>query len=835
MACPDENALVDYAAGALSPMEIERIDEHLDRCSDCREVVAPLLAPTKPRRAPALKPGDRAGRFVIDRALGRGGMAVVYAARDEDLDRQVAIKVLRVRGSGSERATRLLREAQAIARISHPNVVEVYQVGELDSGDLFAAMEHLDGTTLRDWNAEGRDVVAVMLDAAAGLSAAHKAGIIHRDFKPDNVMITSSGQVKVLDFGLAAVEGWPSSVSGSPASGDFDLKLTRTGTVMGTPAYMAPEQHSGTVNERSDQYAFCVALFEVVFGRRPFGGRSMEELVSAKLTGVTIPSGGEVPAHVRSVLARGLQPDPGRRFASMDELRASLQRPRDRRVLVGVALGAALIGTAGAWVALDRPEPVFVRDEAPSEVAAPAGAMVTELENLQSQGRYAEVLQRVDRALASGEVDEVRVAALRLHRGVALRTAGRPLDAYAELEAAFELAREVGADAVGAEAAAELAMLAAFEVSLPAEAPRWFAHAEPLVQRAGAPPRLRLKATLAQAMIALGGGDVAGGRAHAERVQEIAQTVDDAALRAEVASFIGDLLFLEGKLDEAERLHRRQVDRARETFGDSHPTVGGSLLAIAGIQVERGELDAALATTREALKTYESGSEPGHPGAALARMKLGTIADRSGDPAAAREARERALPPLERHLGAAHPWVVSLMHDLAVMHLRQRDFDEAEALLWRAVASVREARGEEAPQLGFLLNRLADAAHYRGDPKRALELRDQAIALLEAQPAVVTRGIPTIKVARARDLIDLGRHEEATKLLATLELSSAPPAERPGALLAQQGRLALHRGDADEGTALLEQAKNQLEQAGIEDLARRREIERYLALAKRQP
>ncbi|HTM20129.1 MAG TPA: serine/threonine-protein kinase, partial [Kofleriaceae bacterium] len=209
-----------------------------------------------------LPPGERVGRYLIEARLGMGGMGVVYAARDPDLDRRVAIKLLR---SGAvEAGARLLREGKALARLRHPNVVAVHDLG-LHRGDVFIAMELVDGTTLRTWWEARRqgEVLAVLVDAGRGLAAAHAAGLIHRDFKPENVLVGRDGSVRVTDFGLARLDGADgepdAALAATIVAGAVSAGLTRTGAVVGTPAYMAPEQHQGkAIDARTDQFAFCV-------------------------------------------------------------------------------------------------------------------------------------------------------------------------------------------------------------------------------------------------------------------------------------------------------------------------------------------------------------------------------------------------------------------------------------------------------------------------------------------------------------------------------------------------------------------------------------------------
>ena len=212
------------------------------------------------------EPGERVGRFVIRARLGEGGMGVVLAGHDPDLDRPVAIKLLRAGAEAPAYRARLLREAQALARLDHPNVVKVYDVG-VDGERVFVAMELVAGTTLTQWvsaqRRTWREVVGKFVAVGDGLAAVHRAGLIHRDFKPDNVLVDRTGRARVADFGLARLDG----ADGDETPDGHGGRLTRTGAVMGTPGYMAPEQQWGSdVDARADQYSFCVALRAALTG-----------------------------------------------------------------------------------------------------------------------------------------------------------------------------------------------------------------------------------------------------------------------------------------------------------------------------------------------------------------------------------------------------------------------------------------------------------------------------------------------------------------------------------------------------------------------------------------
>jgi len=320
--------------------------------------------------------GDRLGRYVLLERVGQGGMGVVYSAYDPELDRRVALKLLRgpsdPRDRTADDVARLLREARAIARVSHPNVIAVFDVST--AGDvMYIAMEYVEGLTLNRWLRQAprtaAEVVAIFREAGLGLAAAHDAGIVHRDFKPSNVIVAGGRRARVLDFGLARAD--PGSTSGEPpvrresmqdetiAGGSHDLlstSLTRAGVVVGTPFYMAPEQHAGVVaSARTDQYAFCVALYWALFGQAPFADDDFGRMVIDKRMGRVRPPPGSVPVprHVTAAVLRGLAVDPEQRWPDMRALLDVLGRDSTsarRRWLGMAATAAAAAVTAGAAV-----------------------------------------------------------------------------------------------------------------------------------------------------------------------------------------------------------------------------------------------------------------------------------------------------------------------------------------------------------------------------------------------------------------------------------------------------------------------------------------------------
>jgi serine/threonine-protein kinase len=282
------------------------------------------------RAAPAL-----IGRFEVRAKLGEGGMGVVYDAYDAQLDRRVAIKLVRVGEVGAQAHARLLREAQAMAKVSHPNVVPIYEVGE-HADQVFVAMELVDGEPLSTWQRREtrswHDSLAMYVAAGRGLAAAHACGIIHRDFKPDNVLVGGDGRPRVLDFGLARAFATPADDTALHTSSTsvLSVELTVAGSMMGTPTYMSPEHFRGEgIGPASDQFGFAVAVYRALFGAVPFAGETIGELRTSVCGGAlrTPKDDREIPAMVVAAVLRALSCDPADRFPSMDALLDELERP----------------------------------------------------------------------------------------------------------------------------------------------------------------------------------------------------------------------------------------------------------------------------------------------------------------------------------------------------------------------------------------------------------------------------------------------------------------------------------------------------------------------------
>ena len=420
----------------------------------------------------------RVDRFALLEPIGVGGMGELYSAYDAKLDRKIALKLVRPGRGGDKADSRLLREAQALAKISHPNVVPVFEVG-VASDRVFVAMEYVRGRTLSAWLVDARplpepqrvrELLAHFGDAARGLAAVHDAGLAHRDFKPDNVLVGIDGRVRIVDFGLArtttdSVEVEVEKIGEASLATPVDLAkvaviddddlitpdlgigtLTNTGTLLGTPRYMAPEQwQTQRGDSRSDQFSFCVALYQALYGKWPFEATTMVELSLAVLGGSPRepPRKPEVPARLHAALLRGLAKKADDRWPDMSELieaiDAALAPPR-RRLASSLAAASMLVLLAGLGFSLTRETP------RPVNVESPIARLERETAAEQRRVQIAEEIRELDAKLEFDEADQVFEAFAGLTRFAHTRALARAwLDQAARLRERGLLERQLGA------------------------------------------------------------------------------------------------------------------------------------------------------------------------------------------------------------------------------------------------------------------------------------------------------------------------------------------------------------------------------------------------------
>ncbi len=804
-----------------------------------------------PVRRPVLERGRTIGRYVVLYQLGSGGMGVVFAAYDPDLDRKVALKLLHGETTSTRGRQRLMREAKAIAKLTHPNVVTVHDVGTFE-GHVFVAMEFIDGVTLRHWLREKprtwSEALDVLCAAGAGLAAAHAADLIHRDFKPDNVLVDRTGRVVVLDFGLArrarthddvrqpsgphrattregtaskedaALEAQLSKLASR--SGSFDIELTRTGAQLGTPAYMAPEQHLGNpVHARSDQFSFCVVLWEAVYGTRPFRGESATSTAVNVVKGLLQepPKGTGVPSWLRRVLGRGLAQGADDRYPDMHTLLAALQRRSAQRVrrrlgwgavLGGVGVGAAFAYAVttheptrcdggrerldGVWndEVRDQIRGMFMRTGLSYAETAHAGvehSLDTYAEQWALQHREACRATHVHRD-QSTELLDLRMACMRTRLGelTALAEEFRHADAKVvehAVEAASQLER--------LEACADTGALAA-RVMPPADA-----EARSTVEQ------LRLRLTDAQAKEAAGryasALGVAQGVVHEAAVLGYAPVLAEARLR------LGSVLERSGDFVGAEQEYLEaiwQAEAARHEIAAADAWL--RLVWVTG--VERGDTVAGERWARFADAAVARVGTDELMRATLMHNRGGVLYRQSRLDEAFVHYRD-ALEIQQRLLGADDPQVAMSLNHMGNVEIERGDLVAAAEYVTRSYELRRRVLGERHPKVAASVNNLAAIALKQGLPQRALEHAEQALAIVAGSGGDEELVGLSVAAAAARAM---GRDRGATgflQRLLTLREASSPP--QPRAVAEVRTRLAADaeaRGAIDEALVHLEAA-----------------------------
>lgn len=729
------------------------------------------------------------GRFRVLRTLGVGGMGVVYAAEDDVLDRVVALKVIRddVIQRGGDRQ-RIVLEARALARLSHPNVVQLHEI-VTDSEAVFLVMEYIAGTTLSQWlHAEPRSVAEILATFAAagrGLAAAHRVGIVHRDVKPSNILFGDDGRVRIVDFGLARgvapgplAGATPTAESATPRS-PVGADATESGAIAGTPAYMAPEAFfAGKVDARSDQFSFCVALYESLYGERPFGPDVLSGPESLR-RGLTFPGAPHVRASVRRLLARGLSARPADRFASMEELTAGLEaRPRSRWGIVGLLTagllgGAVLLGQAGdepasrcappsgelagMWDAAARNSvrKAMLRHGQPfSALVGPVEEQLDRYALRWSAARHdaceatwvrgeqsTELLDRSMHCLSqrrhalAGLVDRLqggdpRVAALALELAHDLPDIGACRDSGRLLHG-----RARGTDDPRlASVRSTLVQATALEWSREAIAAVALANAALTELRAIGEPVTEAEALqLRGRLLARELGDIRAGLADLHAAYDRAAAAGDDPLRARIWAELAE--FVAGfEQDPAEA--RRLLTHAREAAGRQgapSPADEARLLDTEGRILSFEERFAgSLELHTRALELRRAHLAPGHPDLVRSRLRVANASADAGQPEVAMRLCGELGRDVAARFGADHP-ATALIEVAEAQHLvALRRTEEARARLLHARPLLLRGLGPRTPQLAVLDLELADLDADLGELPRAIARARDALALVTA-------------------------------------------------------------------------------------------------------
>ncbi|MFN0250237.1 MAG: protein kinase domain-containing protein [Kofleriaceae bacterium] len=864
MGCLEPNTAVDLVDGQLDEATTAAIEAHVATCDDCRRLIAAVARDgDAPETGPhdtgmtttsiVLVRGAQVGRYVILEHVARGGMGEVYRAFDPELERTIAIKLVRPGQAGAEASARLIREARALAQLAHPNVVAIHDAGTF--GDqVFIAMELVRGQTLRAWLRDARPPTARVLDALTaagrGLLAAHEAGLIHRDFKPDNVVLGEDGRVRVLDFGLARYDRATHDDvhdvrdvrdDAAATSSDRQLPVARpdltiTGAVLGTPAYMAPEQHLGRqADARTDQFAFGVVLHEALFGVRPFPDDGLRTAVLAGRR-VAPPTGTRGVGRIRHVIARALAVAPDERFPTMAALLDELARARAsksrRRTLLLVAAGGVLASTK--LIAVTRPG-------SSSRVTPPCEGGGALIASAWSNPRRAEVIdafaridprhgadtgERVGRALdgyasawatmhqeacmtsrvrgeQSAELLDLRMGCLDRHR--------KQLAAVVELFATPDAAL-VGRAVQMTSGLPEIADCADVEwLRAPLPMPR-----DPRIQAEVATLTTELVHVTALRLA----GRTSEGLALAKPLAVRARTIDHAPTRADAIFQLAFLHSTAGNLLEAEQVGEEAVFTATAA---RHPRlVARSALELAwvlGVDSDRRvEARRWVALARATIDAMGGSDEL----SATLEGALGAIALAENATDVAMPHLTRALE-LERRLaaGANNQDVARALANLAIVHHRRGEPDRSGVLLREAIAMFRSTLGEHHPalieptlNLAMLVGQQGNRAEseafafesWRLARDAGVDVGRQTEMLLAVAATHYTAGDLPATVAIAQKVIDAGAsialaapaRANATWLLALGLATSDPVRARGHALEARTQYLAL--GDAARGS-----------------------------------
>jgi eukaryotic-like serine/threonine-protein kinase len=771
-------------------------------------------------------PGDTkkmstVGRYVILDSIGMGGMGLVCSAYDPKLNRRIALKLLR-NASNDEASTfgrnRLFREAQALAKLSHPNVVTVHDV-DVFEGQVYIAMEFVEGTTLREWLRDEprtwKEILHKFILAGRGLAAAHAADIIHRDFKPSNVLIKKEGDVRVADFGVAKerdrqrpdperdfaeferrrrtiASGEAADATAEDAlieeiQSNVSIELTLAGRLVGTPAYMAPEQHMGLrVGPHTDQYSFCVSFYEALYGRLPFEGTDRRDQLTKMTEGRLPPppkEGGvaNVPSWLHKIIARGLRPHPSERWPSMEALLAALERDpakRARRLGVAAVFVVGAVAAAAAFVLSRGGEPenpcIALGDEVEQHWNSEQHAAI-EAAFARSSKPYAddaarrvistfnrwardwratkvEICEATQAGAQSSALLDVRMDCLdqRAREVTAiLRVLGEADDEIVEksVSAAHNLGDPRACSSARAMGEFEHRALSRLNLEQIEEMTADLDHAYALaslgknheslplraavVARAEEPiyARTRMRALYDLSHSQFETGDTVGGEASVRQVITLAATLNDPKREAEAWN---RLLFHLGawRTRTAEgRVWALAAESAMIRAGDDVGLKIRYESSVAELAMAEGDRDAGVAHYADALALARAEYGEDHFLTIMVMTNLGVAFGRASRYDEATKVLLEAIARSKEIYGPAHPQLASLYLNLGNVHIASQRHEEAEVAL-RAALDIREQiGGPRAVGVAMPLHALGKVARDQGRLDEALEIFERVVEI----------------------------------------------------------------------------------------------------------
>jgi tetratricopeptide (TPR) repeat protein/predicted Ser/Thr protein kinase len=853
---------------------------------DTKEVGATFHAESK--EATFGKPGSTVGRYVLQEHIGLGGAGIVFSAYDPKLDRRVALKFLRAGvDSAATASAGLWGEAKALAKLSHPNIVQVYEIDAFEDR-IFVAMEFVEGVTLRRWQREQprswRETVRTYLQAGDGLAAAHHVGLVHRDFKPDNVLMSTKGRVIVLDFGLATV------LAGLDAAGTSNVQKFRVDSASdgtsGTPRYMAPEQHDGSeVDARVDQYSFCLSLYEALYDDYPFKDESIDKndpdaelralVLRKKDCAIREPEAKrQVPGWIRRILVRGLSPSPSDRYPDLEPLLADLRRGLNpghgRRIAaagVVVTLGLAFIGfnrmheqraaicrgapakLAGVWDDAKRDE---VRSAFASTGVPYAGDAVRTVER--ALDGYAEAWSNMNR-------DACEATVLRGEQSQELMDLR--MECLAQRRQALAARVEVfgKADSVVVEKAALAAnSLPTLDLCANASALRAVVREPEDAEQRRLIADLRSQAERARALTE--SGKLAEGGELAEATVREAKKVQFAPLEADALLVLGGAQENLGKYSEATGTLREAIRAAQRAHADEAVVRalttlvlvvggrqaqfaeadqwardadvfvdrvgrGGSLEAqllsnVASVAVLRGD-PAAITSIRKALEVQRRISGPEHPLVGKLLSNIAFAAEVAGDPEESLRNSEQALDVIAKTAGPRHPYFGMALVNKSMALLALRRYEDVIADSRTALEILEKTVAPSNLFIAYAVMNQAESLRARGDNDEAIRVIERSVAIIEA----ISKDhldLPEVLITRGLAEQSLGRGEQGVKDLeravAICDKAGTGNSAKLARVLWTLGHILIDQGRFQRAVATLERALLVGKEASMDPLDR---------------
>ncbi len=899
MDCVDDAVAEALVSGQLPPEQADALQAHIQGCELCEMRVSMARESVEGSTdtsdvdgdvdpdEPDLAKGTSLGRYLVLDRLGAGGMGVVYLAYDPELDRRVAIKLMRALVSASmspsQGQTRLLREAQAMAKVSHPNVIAVHDVGTFNER-VFAAMELVEGEDLRK-HLKGkhtwREVVSLYVQAGRGLAGAHAAGMVHRDFKPDNVLIGKDGRVRVTDFGLARLASDAAEPEAEPlpeeaaTDGGPTGEPSVFGKVAGTPGYMAPEQYLGAVPDaRSDQFSFCVALYEGLYGERPFSDEVVQHAatqLSRERTGETAtpktqrmsprsaarvaplrhiarepPKQTQVPGWVHKIVLRGLRIKPEDRFDSMQALLSQLEkdpaRARKKWLTTG-AVGTVMVALATFAVRAKQEH---------DQLCKGAQAELTGTWDKAMQDKIQRAFQATGRSYATtawtqakGQLDAHAGAWVAMHteaceathvRGTQsptlldLRMAclGRRLS---ELQALAEVLATADGQVVehAVQAVGNLTPLAGC------------ADVEALTARIRPPEDAALRAKVEalrkrmdQAKALEDSGKYTDGLSIAEAAGKDALVLPYRPIQAEAYYRLGQLRLMAGYGKEAEAELSQAAWLAEASRYEEIVARSVTSLVFA-VGYHQARPDAALVWAHRAEAALEAASDKGFYTAHL-HNNLGAVHLAKGDYKRAIEEYTKGLEIREKILKPDHVDVLISLLNLGEAYLKSGDHDRCRDVLTRALKITEDVLGQQHPIAGFALNYLGVLYTKQGRYADALASLQRAAPILEGSLGAGTHYFAAFRMDLANVYMGMAQPKQAeTELRAALaiqEKAFGPARAELAPTLLGLAEALLAQGGRAGAAAAIERALRVMP-AGAESEAERQRANQLLQLARR--